>query len=60
MKNLAELLTSKLGIEVIVPSMESVEPHSQIDFSQLREHVREPLPEYAAAIGLAIDPGDSL
>lgn len=57
MHNLSDLLTSKLGIEVIVPSVENAGSHCQFDFSQLRDQVREPLPEYAAAIGLAVDPG---
>jgi type IV pilus assembly protein PilM len=58
MTNLADLLTSKLGIEVLVPDMDSADAHCGIDFSQVRDQVRGPLPEYAAAIGLAIDQGD--
>ncbi len=57
MPNLASLLTNKLGIEVVVPSMHNTTAHCQIDFSQVRDQIREPLPEYAAAIGLAIGEG---
>ncbi len=57
MNNLAELLTSKLGIEVLVPDMHNTDNRSQIDFSLVRDHLHEPLPEFAAAIGLAIELG---
>ncbi|GJM24941.1 MAG: hypothetical protein DHS20C16_13560 [Phycisphaerae bacterium] len=58
MNNLASLMMSKLGIEVLVPSMDDNGGHGQIDFSQVRDQVRGTLPEYAAAIGLAIAQGE--
>lgn len=59
MKNLSSLLTEKLGIEVVVPTPEDAGEHCQLDFTPVAGNLREPLAEYASAIGLSIDQGAS-
>lgn len=57
MKNICSLLTEKLGIEVVVPTCEDAGGQCQLDFSAVASHLRDPLAQYAAAIGLSIHQG---
>jgi len=58
-KNLPGMLREKLGIEVIVPSVEGAGENCKLDFSQVKRRMKVPLAEYASAIGLSIEQGDA-
>jgi Tfp pilus assembly PilM family ATPase len=54
LRNVDALLADKLGIAVVVPALPSAGEASGLDFEPVREQLREPLSNYACAIGLAI------
>ena len=54
LKNLDELLSSRLGIKTIIPTTETNNINQRIDLSNTGQLTREPIANFAGAIGLAI------
>lgn len=57
MPNLAGLFAERLGIEVIVPSLDAENGPVGLDFEPVAHRVRDPIACYACAIGLSIGEG---
>ncbi len=54
LKNLDELLSTRLGIETIIPTAETNNINQRLDLSNAGQLTREPITNFASAIGLAI------
>lgn len=54
MPNLGSLFAERLGIEVLVPTLEAAPGAAALDFSPVAGRLRDPIPCYACAIGLSL------